>query len=201
MKKKCILTKGYALTEGSEYDVIKEEKGYIFIVNDNGKTARYVSELFENEVAAPLPPPVPEPIVLTEAQCIASINAGVTQFRNTDNEIIQLNSPNLSWEESSISCGIYEAQGINDLIHTIHDEVPDSDDDRISLKKAILKNKILRQLSQNTGYAIALLSTNLNVDEDLIEAIDEIAHFKSDGVVNPNSQNTIKLWGFYKNQL
>ncbi len=201
MKKKCILTKGYALTEGSEYDVIKEEKGYIFIVNDNGKTARYVSELFENEVAALLPPPVPEPIVLTEAQCIASINAGVTQFRNTDNEIIQLNLPDLGWEESGISCGIRECEGINDLINDIHDAIPEGDDDRILLKKAILKKKILRQLSQNAGYAIALLSTNLNIDEDLIEVMDEIAHFKSDGVVNPNSQNTIKLWGFYKNQL
>jgi len=201
MKKKCILTKGYALTEGSEYDVIKEEKGYIFIVNDNGKTARYVSELFENQVAAPLPPPVPEPIVLTEAQCINSINAGVTQFRNTDNEIIQLNLPDLSSNESSISCGIFEFQGINSLIEAIEESMPESDDDRISLKKAILKKKILRQLSQQGGYAIALLSTNLDIEEDVIEVMDEIAHFKSNGVVNPNSQNTIKLWGFYKNQL
>lgn len=201
MKKKCILTKGYALTEGNEYDIIKQEKGYLFLINDNGKTARYVSELFEDEVAAPVAPPVPVPVVLSEAQCIASINAGVTQFRNTDNEVIQLNLPALSFDESPISCGIHEGNGINSIIDAIYDSVPEGDDDRISLKKAILKKKILRELSQHGGYAIALLSTNLDFDEDLIEAMDEIAHFKSEEVRNPNSENQIKLWGFYKNQL
>jgi len=144
-----------------------------------------VSDLFEEGVEPDVPqvPPAPIVITLTEAECIASVANNGNSFRDTNNEIVNLDLSILNNSESDISCGISEFGGINSIMDQLQNQVP-GDDDRLELKKAILKKRILYSLEQGRAYAIGLMSTNLNADEDLVEALDEIAHFTSDTINN-----------------
>ena len=58
----CVNPKTYRLTQGQQYEILKKEKGYVFVENDNGKVARYDETLFESPAPA-----------RTEQDCINSI--------------------------------------------------------------------------------------------------------------------------------
>ena len=96
--------------------------------------------------------------------------------------------------------------GINDSIDQINNATQsDQDtagDDLLGLQKALFKSHLknyMRRLGVTGG--IYLVSTNLNHNEDLVIAIDEIADFQSESELNPNSQNQIKVWGFLRSNL
>lgn len=204
----CADSKGYNLTEGKEYEIVKSEKNFIFIENDNGKAARYLKELFKDIIVEPEPIPVP---VRTEQDCINSIeviNSNRLKYRNLNNEEIFLNFNYLFSElGNDFSCGIRKITGINDairnIIEVLEEDIESSGEDLIDLQKELFKKSLRNYLNSCTGeFAMFLLSTNITGnDEDLISVLDEISHFKTDPVLNPNSNNQIKMWGFYKNQL
>jgi hypothetical protein len=196
-KIKCINEGPYKITLDKEYDLVKTEGNYYFLQNDSLKLVRYSKDFFEevqNNIALEEESNVV--ISLTEAQVIASISEDGSAFTDNNGEFVELYLCFLSASESTISCGIIEFQGINDLISSIEQEVPTVDSDRIELKRSIFKKVIKYSVSQQK-CAIALFSTNVDFDEDILPALDEISDVVSRTVINPNSENNIKLWMMY----
>lgn len=199
----CKETRGYALTEKKSYDLLQKKDGYVYVLNDNGNRAKYSAKMFDEDNGAVAQQVVPR----TEQDCINSIviNGDIIKYNRIDNEeyLIDL-TEYIDDEESEISCGIGEVSGINAFIEAIHDVVDEegAQDDLLSLKKELFKRGILHYVKNLADKrAMYLLSTNINEDEDLVPILNEIAHFSSNEVINPNSDNTIKMWGFYESQL
>lgn len=203
-KIKCTDNRGYTLTNDQEYDVVRREGKFIFVVNDKDKLARYSAEMFEEE--APLPPPPPP---RTEQDCINSISTqGNNVYYNdlNNNMVVIPNNLEIISGSSDFSCGIKYLVNINNQIDSIQiaigNDTEQSEDDLIDLQKALFKKCILHKLTHiNPSAAIVLVSTNVNYDEDIIPCLDEISHFQTEENMNPNSNNVIKMWGFYPNQL
>jgi hypothetical protein len=197
-KIKCINEGPYKITLDKEYNLVKTEGNYYFLQNDSLKLVRYSKDFFE-EVQNNITLEEESNVVisLTEAQVIASISEDGSAFTDNDGEFVELELCFLSASESTISCGIIEFQGINDLISSIEEEVPTVDSDRIELKRSIFKKVIKYSVSQQK-CAIALFSTNVDFDEDILPALDEISDIVSQTIINPNSENNIKLWMMYK---
>jgi len=200
-KIKCVDNRGYSLTDDQEYEIIKREGNFIFINNDKDKLARYSIEMFEE--------PAPPPPARTEQDCINSItnNESQTRYVNLNNETkIITNSFTLTDATTDFSCGVKMVCNINVTMNNINN-ITQSDqdvagDDLLDLQKALLKSHLknyMRRLGNSGG--IYLVSTNVNHNEDLVEAIDEISDFQSESELNPNSQNPIKVWGFLKSNL
>jgi hypothetical protein len=196
-KIKCINEGPYKITLDKEYNLVKTEGNYYFLQNDSLKLVRYSKDFFE-EVQNNITLEEESNVVisLTEAQVIASISEDGSAFTDNNGEFVELDLCFLSASESTISCGIIEFQGINDLISSIEEEVPTVDSDRIELKRSIFKKVIKYSVSQQK-CAIALFSTNVDFDEDILPALDEVSDVVSKTVINPNSENNIKLWMMY----
>lgn len=213
---KCIDTRGYALTENEKYDVVERDDKYIKIVNDNGNTARYHKDMFSAVRASKTAPEIVAPPVVierTEQDCINSIvNDGFnTKYTGLNNQLVTITN-NLYGTDpgNNLSCGVKAIVNLNSQIDSINMAVNadqnKNGDDLIALQKALLKSHIInfiKQKAQINGdqLEIVLMSTNINHDEDLITVMDEICHFSSEEVQNPNSGNIIKLWGFHKSKL
>lgn len=199
-KVKCIITKGYKLTLGNEYGVIKKEDGYVFIVNDNEKTARYDNSLFSNveETTEELAPP----LIRTEQDCIDSIEVNGYDLKyvgvNGDTKILH---NCYAAQESVISCGICQVYGINDTVDRIYDIVDQSEEDMIELTKALFKSSIINYLRKTSSAGLYILSNTIDFDDDFKEVLDDISHFNTEDFNNPNSGNIIKMWGFYNEGL
>lgn len=214
MKKiRCIETSGYKLTEGKEYDLLKSEGGFHFLVNDNGKTVRYNSDFFEEvedvpvEVIAPPPPPARTEQDLINSIMVQGDNITFVDFDNNNKSITKkLNSEN----HMGASCGIGDVMGLLDTTTNIDNIVNNlnHDDDLIRLRKALFRKSIEQYIlvnpDSNRGAYIA--SCNINdvdgdgqyLTEDYVTVLDGMANVTSKVFENPNSDNNIKFWIFYR---
>lgn len=197
MKKiKCINASNFKITEGQEYEAIKESQDFYFLVNDAGNTVKYGKSYFEKVVEAP---------ARTEQDMIDSISI------NTDGHFsfIDLNENRIAVSENIrtvfgfnesniISCGVGQITTINSILQNIGASIPD-DDDYIELRKALLR-KALEYLKNKTSKAMWLVSTNINnneyLEEEDVQVLDEMAHVVTERRINPNSNNLIKVWIF-----
>ena len=194
----------HALTITKPYEVLIDEDGYVFIKNDNNKTARYSKKLFKE--------PEPEVVVpaRTEQDCIDSIECdqNTVNFIDLDGAAVSITIP-FKTSTTDISCGIKQVYNINDMIENINEAVNVEDDDRLDLKKALFKKATLTYVEEEGGSAMSILSTNTSgsddegvaVDEDMLKVLDQIAHTTSEEVENPESGNKIKMWVFYTHKL
>lgn len=187
MEKVCINSKNYKLTLDQPYTIIKEEKGYVFVENDNGKVARYDSSLFIDA----LPP-------RTEQDCISSIiNVGnVITFLDLNNTSVSFTSSVEGDSQNGFSCGILRLSGLNNTIQTIENTVDTTDNDLILLKRKLLKKAIDIYLSSfTTSKGMWLASTNQNTNyEDYFLELNQMSNHNSGWFRNPNSGNQIILW-------
>ena len=193
MEKICKNSKNYKLTENQLYTIIKSEKGYVFVENDNNKIARYDESLFED----PLP-------TRTEQHCINSISVEqateeedtVITFINLNNEVVEIVSALGGFQENSFSCGILQVVGINNMMHRIEEIVDTSENDLILLKRKLLNSAITSLLSNyTTSKGMWMCSTNQNTNfEDYFTELDEMSNHNSGWFRNPNSGNQINMW-------
>lgn len=183
----CVNPKNYRLTQGETYEIIKTEKGYVFVENDNGKIARYDDSLFQDATPA-----------RTEQDCINSITASETTvtFRDLNNNQVTVNSSIAGNSENDFSCGILRLSGINTTIATIENTVDTSDNDLILLKRKLLKIAINLFLSNyTTSKGMWIASTNQNTNyEDYFAELNEMSNHNSGWFRNPNSGNQINMW-------
>ena len=193
MKKICKNAKNYKLTEGLEYEILKEEDGYIFLINDSGKNVKYDASLFEENVE-----PVQAP-ARTEQDCINSIhyNGSVLKYTDLSNEEKTENVSLYKNSNNDFSCGIVRFEGINNLCDIIDSGyfVSSEEDDLIELKKALFSTVLNHAISSDTSKGMWMCSTNRDVaNEDFHTLLDEVCNHNSGWFRNPNSGNEIKLW-------
>ena len=211
----CINPKNYKLTLDKKYTVVIDEGETVMIVNDSNKTVRYYKDLFqeiEEEVVIPEPEPV---IVRTEQDLIDSIASDDlrTTYVDFNNQTIYItNHLQCLSNENSFSCGIKNIINIGDQIgeiyETIADTIEKAQEDLELLTKAVIKhhfkNYIKYQSNNNYNAGIYLMSCNINgdgLDEEVVDILNEISDFNTEPELNPNSDNEIMLWGFYKSNL
>jgi hypothetical protein len=128
-----------------------------------------------------------------------------------DKKGVSSNLPMFENEESYISCGIREMDGINDIINSLNDNINRMvkllTDCNVTVEikelyETILTELFKRSLDDNPLYT--LISTNITdnsmIDEaldvfgvDVVKFLDSLS-FMSDRGLNPNSGNDIKLW-------
>ena len=158
----------------------------------------------------------PEPVVVrTEQDLIDSIasdglNTTYVDFNNQivviSNHLQCLNNAN------SFSCGIKNIINIGDQIgeiyETIADTIDTAEEDLELLTKAVIKHHFNNYIKYcgNNGFnaGIYLMSCNTTgggLNDEIVEILDEISDFTTEDELNPNSNNMIKLWGFYKSNL
>ncbi len=191
---RCIETKGYNLTIEKEYEIIRDDREFFFVENDNGKTARYAKSLFR-EVRATPPAPV-----RTERTMIDSIswnNNRTISYVDLQGNTQSFTSP-FSFNGSSISCGVNQCSNVDELIDRVNDSVDniDGDDDYVNLRKALIIRVINEDVKGRRDVSMTTMSTTTS-DEDMIAAIDSVADVTSAVRRNPNSRNLIKMWVFY----
>jgi len=190
MKKICKNAKNYKLTEGLEYEVLKEEDGYIFLINDSGKNVKYDASLFnedsqEEEVVS----------VRTEQDCIDSIeyDGSVLSYKDLYAEQQFIEVSLYRGSNNGFSCGIVRIEGINALCELI--EVSTDEEDLIELQKALFKTVLEYHIQREALKGMWMCSTNrCDENEDFHNLLDEISLHNSGWFVNPNSGNEIKLW-------
>lgn len=212
----CTNPKNYKLTLDKKYTVVIDEGETVMIINDNNKTVRYYKDLFtevEEEVIIPEPEPV---VVRTEQDLIDSITSdGLnTTYVDFNNQIVVIsNHLQCLDNENSFSCGIKNIINIGDQIdeiyETIADTIEEAQEDLELLTKAVIKhhfkNYIKYQSNNNYNAGIYLMSCNVTgnycLDEEVVDILNEISDFNTEPELNPNSNNEIMLWGFYKSNL
>jgi hypothetical protein len=210
----CINPKNYKLTEGNNYTVVIDEGETVMIINDSNKTVRYYKDLFEEVEEEIIPEPEPV-IVRTEQDLINSIASDNlnTTYINFNNEIVVIvNKLNIMNNGDDFSCGIKNVVGIGNQIDIIYDFITetanDAEEDLSLLTKAVIKHHFKNYIKNksNNGFnaGIYLMSCNITgggLDEEVVDILNEISDFNTEPETNPNSDNEIKVWGFYKSNL
>lgn len=183
----CVNPKTYRLTQGQQYEILKKEKGYVFVENDNGKVARYDETLFESPTPA-----------RTEQDCINSIeiiDQNTIHFVNLQNQPQEISFSLVGSYNNNFSCGIVRIESINSTIQQIENAVNTSEEDLIMLKRNIFKNAIKAKLNQHPTRGMWMCSTNQNTDyEDYFNELNEMTDHNSGWFRNPNSGNQINMW-------
>ena len=211
----CTNPKNYKLTLDKKYTVVIDEDETVMIINDNNKTVRYYKDLFtevEEEVI-----PEPEPVVVrTEQDLINSITSDgtTTTYIDFNNEVVIIsNQLQCLNNANSFSCGIKNLINIGDQIDEIYEKVSETENDYEHdlelLTKAVVKhhfkNYIKYESNNHHNGGIYLMSCNTtgddHLDEEVVEILIEISDFNTEPELNPNSDNAIVLWGFYKSNL
>lgn len=210
----CINPKNYKLTEGNVYPIVIDEGDTVMIVNDSNKTVRYYKDLFQEVEEEVIPEPIPVPVRI-EQDLIDSItsNGNNTEYVDFNNQTIVIqNHLNILNNENSFSCGIKNITNIGDQLEEIYDRISDteetSEEDLLLLSKAVTKHHFktfIKNKVDNYNAAIYLMSCNISgagcLEEEDIAILNDISDFNTEEEINPNSNNLIKLWGFYKSNL
>jgi hypothetical protein len=210
----CVNPKNYKLTLDKKYTVVIDEGETVMIVNDNNKTVRYYKDLFQEVEEEIIPEPEPV-IVRTEQDLIDSIASDglSTTYVDFNDEIIVIgNCLNILNNDNDFSCGVKNITNIGDQISQIYYKISETTDnfeeDLPLLTKAIIKYHFKNYIrnKSNDGYnaGIYLMSCNINgngLDEEVVDILNEISDFNTEPEINPNSNNQIKIWGFYKSNL
>ena len=210
----CTNPKNYKLTLDKKYTVVIDEGETVMIVNDSNKTVRYYKDLFQEVEEEIIPEPEPV-IVRTEQDLINSITSDglKTTYVDFNNQIVHINNHLQCLNNAnSFSCGIKNIIHIGDQIGEIYESIEETADsqeeDLPLLTKAVInqhfKNYIKIKSIGDYNAGIYLMSCNINgdgLDEEAVDILNEISDFNTEPELNPNSNNEIILWGFYKSNL
>lgn len=212
----CTNPKNYKLTLNKEYLIVIDEEDTVMLINDNNKTVRYYKDLFQlvqEELVAP------EPIVIiprTEQDLIDSIeidglDVSYVNFRNEKVNIgnyLEIQSP-----ESDFSCGVKMIVAVRAQICEIFENVQEDEQDMeqdlellsITLIDTYFKNFIKYSIINGYNAGIYLMSCNVTGDnclsDEAVDILDEISDSFTASELNPNSDNYIKIWSFYKSSI
>lgn len=192
------------LTTNQTYPVILKDGDYLFVRNNKDSVQKYHQKYFNNimiPTTVPVAPPVLAPLTEQEMIDSISVNNSIVTFRAPNRVELAFNVGNLLHAtNTSISCGIYQLYGINNLSNTILDLLEGNgfEDDYDELYKALIRkslsHEVVTDLLNNEVFAFTLISTNEDETELLEYALDSISITTTNWVNNPNSGNNIKLW-------
>lgn len=216
MKVLCNNTKGYALTKGKEYRVVRNNKDRYVIINDNGIQKKYGKNLF-SEQSKKADGEVPEQEIIEEPKKIwdhQDILNSVKVSENNNTVTIKYNESEneqrtirIDIHDSNVSCGIKELGQLNALLGQIFR----SAEVNIDLFTVDFMNKLLTEILMKIKEifqdericGLIIMSTNVRSSEDPddhlnycnIPAITAMSSAHNT-TFNPNSGNYITTWMF-----
>lgn len=196
---KCINAKTYALRVGREYEAeeIPNNNNYYYIINNNGIRAKYASNLFEDVVVEVIPDTLQDIKETVRIETVFRNNYQDQRTVSTTRLTIDGNhiefSNEFTLKEASNSCGIYNANGLDELMNAVCRYVPVKED----LQKFVL-NAIMTSVRDNNRVTGIITYTTNNHNElfDNLELVmDNLSASKAVGI-NPIHNSTITLWTF-----
>ena len=132
-----------------------------------------------------------EQVVLMHASIPESIEYKLDKRgRKIYNEDFEEDLLSINFEEGESiagNCGVMAFDGLNEMAELLKDY------NSLGLVNVKL---ILDEIIKLSATSIVLFSTNDDYPE-LIPIMDKLCDFKSKSIINMNSQNPIKVWGFY----
>lgn len=102
----CINRKNYNLTKDKEYEILREEGNYIYVVNDLNKERKYYSSLFKD----------PEPKILVEKKIFVNVNDHEIVFKAEKSKkiaAIPFEKANGLEYKSTPNCSTFFVNGMN----------------------------------------------------------------------------------------
>lgn len=205
----CKNPKTFKLTQGNVYTVILEKESSYTIINDNNSSQNYSKTLFDEfEIPTPIVPP-PPPVVrrVSEEDVLETIvndYATISMNFQIDDYEYQRDIIHIILHNTSISCGIMQFMGLNDLadrINTIVDELISSNrviiTDIDSFKTNIFKKCIefiIQSTDSESGIVICSTNTNNTYFDIQNTVISNLPGVTSCTHLNSNSSNHIIIW-------
>jgi len=191
--------KNYALTKDKEYNTEYSNGDFYTIINDKGKEARYHIDLFKKVIK--------ETESLEEIFKTLKINSAGNMATFTFNDkSVSIKCSNLNISSTTISCGIYQVQGVNNLYSVIKSGVNKilSYNNKTKkwikeLSEIIFRRSLASQIkSRGQMCLFYIISTNRSV-KGLSEILSNMQGLAATANgINPNSKNNISLWSFEK---
>ena len=191
----CTNTRNYNLTEGTEYVTRQENDAaeMYTVINDRGLERNYSAELFRDLVSTS----TVEEIMATLAITVVNDNRELSLNYTVDGERKNTRVTKPQETGTSISCGVRQIYGLNEVARDVANGVPNREDLRGKMME-----KIYEFVIENTeNCAVIIASTNENDGRfDLTSiGLDELAEaFQT--VHNPNSGNEIRMWSILRPQ-
>jgi hypothetical protein len=201
----------YVDANDNQVDVAKDA-AYFLCTNNAGNEARYKLELFApiikaKRAARPAPPPPPRPappppVTLQELKRGLSFANNNTIFTRNNGAATVINSlgyTGLSSARIESSCGIVAINGIDNYMDSFTlNMLMDIMEDGISVddvRRAVFESFIESYIANRSNTAAIFLFSTTELYEDTSGSVLEaIADYSSEWILNPNSQNYIKMW-------
>ena len=184
MKIQCINQGNFTnLTLNTVYDVVSTTRDLYVILNDVGIEANYHKKYFEEYQEKP------KVLTPTFRATIDGVNITLTITHGLENSP-QTNRAVFSLTSVSSSCGVISLHGLNNLHDILIDRNILTPENYTAAINELLK------AAQKFNKAIVLFSTN-SARSVVLDVMNSMANFSSEPRRNPNSDNMIKIWGFY----
>ena len=221
-----------SISVGSQYNVLAETEKRYSLVNNKGIQTNYCKSLFTEvpvatgtpvrparvrEVPVPVEAPVIPRVQFDEIDITVNVDydsdeehfnidliaTGINNYRRESS--VQLNESGCS-----ISCGIFQLSGINNLLNTISMfksniftdlrglENTDINITEEDINTADILESVINEVVENAeDTGLIILSTNVTSNNSITEEYIEVLDRMSASTVeteNPNSNNRIKMW-------
>jgi len=191
----CTNTRNYNLTEGNEYRTRQENDAaeMYTVINDRGLERNYSAELFRDLVTTS----TVEEIMATLAITVVNDGRELSLNYTVDGERVNSRISRPSEDGSSISCGIRQMYGLNEVARDVSNNIEDREDLQEKMMEAIYEYVI----SNFGGCAIIVASTNENDTRFALTSVGLDDQAEAIQTVRiPNSGNDIRMWTILKSQ-
>lgn len=188
------------LTINKEYEnVIEDGEAYV-VPNDSGFRSRYAKKYFRVVPETPTTQPRPAQPVTRNLLNVLTMN----YHENDGGDYLEIilngisRNININLEISTISCGIYEVYGIQEIKRVVNEMYNNKQQNIVGTREEFFRavmEYFIAQLRNNTSRAFFLMSDNNNTaNSDIYDSILSTLAVGNFSRSNPNSGNNITLW-------
>lgn len=188
------------LTINKEYEnVIEDGEAYV-VPNDSGFRSRYAKKYFRVVPETPTTQPRPAQPVTRNLLDVLTMN----YHENDGGDYLEIilngisRNININLEISTISCGIYEVYGIQEIKRVVNEMYNNKQQNIVGTREEFFRavmEYLIAQLRNNNSRAFFLMSDNNNTaNSDIYDSILSTLAVGNFSRSNPNSGNNITLW-------
>ena len=188
------------LTINKEYEnVIEDGEAYV-VPNDSGFRSRYAKKYFRVVPETPTTQPRPAQPVTRNLLGVLTMN----YHENDGGDYLEIilngisRNININLEISTISCGIYEVYGIQEIKRVVNEMYNNKQQNIVGTREEFFRavmEYLIAQLRNNNSRAFFLMSDNNNTaNSDIYDSILSTLAVGNFSRSNPNSGNNITLW-------
>lgn len=188
------------LTINKEYENVIEDGEAFVVPNDSGFRSRYAKKYFRVVPETPTTQPRPAQPVTRNLLGVLTMN----YHENDGGDYLEIilngisRNININLEISTISCGIYEVYGIQEIKRVVNEMYNNKQQNIVGTREEFFRavmEYLIAQLRNNNSRAFFLMSDNNNTaNSDIYDSILSTLAVGNFSRSNPNSGNNITLW-------